>query len=114
MNNEVYVLPDVVIIHRVELKALLCVPVERLPANTTDEANILAVLVSLSLLVSQLCERINNDTEDDIKKNCDDEQEEGQIVGRAEVETLLVLSCCCLRWKELTNTATTTKTVVNC
>lgn len=86
------------IVFCVELKAFLSVPVKSLSADAANETNILAVFIGLTFLVSQLCKCINDDTENNIEQDCDDEQEEGQIVGRTEVETLFVLGGCCLGW----------------
>ena len=106
MDDEVDVLPDIVVILSVVLEALLGISVKSLSADTANEANILAVIVSLTLLVSQLGKCIDDDTEDDVQKNCDDQQEESKIVCRTEVETLSVFRRSSLSRQELTDTTT--------
>ena len=88
MDNEVDILPNIVIGHRMELEALLRVPVKRLSIDAANKAHILYVIIRLSLLISQLGKSINNDTENNVQQNCDDKQEEGQIISRSEVEAL--------------------------
>ena len=69
MNDEVDILPNIVISDGMELETFFCIPVERLPIDTANEAHIFTVIICLSLLISQLCKCINNDTEDDICYN---------------------------------------------
>lgn len=114
MDNEVDILPHIVIGHGMELEALLRVPVKCLSIDAANKAHILAVIIRLSLLISQLRESIDNDTENNVQQNCDDEQKEGQIIGGSEVEALEVLRCSSLRGQELANTATATKAIVDC
>jgi hypothetical protein len=113
MDNEIDILPNVMIGDSVVLEALLCVPVERLSIDAANEAHILAIIIGLTLLISQLRKCIDNDTKDDVQQDCDDEQEEGQVVCGSEVETLKVLGCGSLCWQKLADTATTTKTIVD-
>jgi hypothetical protein len=66
MDNEIYILPNVVIGDSVVLEALLCVPVERLSIDAANEAYILAIIIGLTFLISQLRKCIDNDTKDDV------------------------------------------------
>jgi hypothetical protein len=52
MDDKIDILPDVMIMHRVEFEAFFSVSVKCLSANTTNEASILSIILRLSLLVS--------------------------------------------------------------
>jgi hypothetical protein len=96
----------------VRLEAALHLSVELLLLDVANEAKVPHVVVSLLLVVSQLGEGVDDDTEDDVQQDCDDEEEEGQIVDRTEVETLAILRDCRLGGQEVTDAATTSQTVI--
>jgi len=98
MDDEVKVLPNVVVLPLMVLKAFFRIFVEYGFVNSTDEADVLRVLNNPNVDVSQLSESIDNNSEDDVQQDCNNEQEEGQIVERPEVETLGVLRDGSLSW----------------
>jgi len=51
-------------------ETLLRISIECLSADSTNEAHILAIFVRLTFLISQLRKCIDNDTEDNIQKDC--------------------------------------------
>jgi len=98
MDDEVKVLPNVVVLPLMVLKAFFRIFVEHGFVNSTDEADVFRVLNNPNVDVSQLSESIDNNSEDDVQQDCNNEQEEGQIVERPEVETLGVLRDGSLSW----------------
>jgi hypothetical protein len=112
VDDEVDVLPLVVVLRLVREEAGLRLPVKGLLVDVANEAVVPHVIVSLTLVVSQLGEGVDDDTEDDVEQDCDDQEEEGQIVDRPEVETLAVLRDCRLGGQEVADTATTPQTVI--
>lgn len=113
VNDEVQILPDIMILSDVELEAFLSISIKCLPLKVANEAFVLLIFKHVHLLTSKLCKRINNNTEDNVKQNCNDDQEECQIVNGSEVEALDVLGSCRLCWQELTDSSTTSNTVVD-
>ena len=77
MDDEVQVLPDIMILSDVELEAFFSVSIEGLSLKVADEAFVLLILKHVHLLTSKLGKRINDNTEDDVEQNCNDDQEEG-------------------------------------
>ena len=112
MDDKVDVLPLVVVMRPVRHEAVLRLSVKSLLFTITNKAKILHVNICLALIVSQLSEGIDDNTEDNIQKNCDDQEEEGQIIDRAKVEALAILWYGRLGRQEITNTATTSKTII--
>ena len=81
MDDEVHVLPDVVVVSVMKFETLIGVSVKGLPFNAANEADIPIVIVRLTLLVSQLGKGIDDDTEDDVQQDCDHQEEERQVIG---------------------------------
>lgn len=71
-------------------KAFFRISVESLLFNTANETKIFCVVKDSYVYISQLCKSINDNTKDDIQENCDDKQEEGQIVNGPKVESLRI------------------------
>lgn len=113
MNDEVQVLPYIVIVLCVEFEALVGVSFKNLPVNIANEAKVVHVLLSLTFLISQLSECIDDDTEDDVEEDSDDDQEECQVICRSEGPTLLILFDSCLGRQELSDTSTTSQPIVD-
>jgi hypothetical protein len=113
VNDEIEILPDIVIIFLMEVKAFICVSVKFLLVDVTDEATIFHIFVTGQTLVSELRERINNNTEDDIQQNCDHKQEKCEIDYSSEIESLNIFCGCCLSWKELSNTTSTSNSIID-
>ena len=57
-------------------------------SKIANETLLNPVIIVLLRIISHLGECINNDTEDNIQQDCDDEQEESQIVSRPEIKAL--------------------------
>lgn len=58
---------------------------------TTDEARVFADLLLLLLLRPQVCERVDDDTKDEVENDDDDNEEEGHVVDHPEREEGLLL-----------------------
>lgn len=101
------------ILCNVEFEAFVSVSIECLSLKVANEAFVLLIFKHVHLLTSKLGKRINNNTENDVEQNCNDDQEEGQIVNGSEVEPLDILGSCRLCWQELTDSSTTSNTVVD-
>lgn len=67
MNDEVQILPHIVIVFLMEVKPFVCVSVKFLLVNVADEAPVFHILVTGQTFISELGECINNNTEDDIQ-----------------------------------------------
>jgi hypothetical protein len=91
MDDEVDVLPLVVILHPMNAKACFTFSLEGLLVGSTDETVVPHVSVGFTLLVSQLREGIDDDTVNNVQQDCDDQQEERQITHSSKVETLSIL-----------------------
>ena len=113
MDNEVEVLPDVVVVLQVVLEAFFGVSIEYLSVEIANEAEVLDILICLRFKVTKLSEGVDNNTKDDVEQDCDQDQEETQIVASSEIESLLVLTDRRLGWKEVSNTTTTSQSVVD-
>ena len=112
MNDEVEILPNVVVIFLMELKALLSFSVELLFLDIADKTEVFHIFNSLRFLISKLRKRINDDTENNVEQDCNNDHKEWQIINGSEVEPLNVLRSCGLSWEEITNTTSTSQTVV--
>jgi len=106
MDDKVEVLPNIMIIVNMKLKALFGILIEHLPFMVADEAFVFHVSLGIVFLTSQLGESINNNTEDDVEQNCDDDQEECQIINSSEVESLDVFLGSGLSWQVFSDTTT--------
>lgn len=113
MNNEIEILPHIMIILLMEVKALICIPIELLFINIANEAQVLHIFFASTPLISQLSKCINNNTKNDIEQNCNNQQEKREVHYRPEIESLQVLSSCCLRWQKLSNTSSTSYTIID-
>jgi len=58
---------------------------------TTDETFIVHILLSCLLIISQLCKRLNNDTEHNIQLNALHTDEEADFEGPLDNEPLFVI-----------------------
>ena len=76
MYQEVYIVPNLMVKVDMCLKAFIRVPVQVLSVEATDEAHVLHVVVLEAGLLSQLGERVDDDTEDDVEEDDDDDQVE--------------------------------------
>mmetsp|Transcript_6821 Transcript_6821/g.10995 ORF Transcript_6821/g.10995 Transcript_6821/m.10995 type:complete len:259 (-) Transcript_6821:7817-8593(-) len=101
------------VVEGVVLESFVCVAVKHLPVEVTDEAEILDVFVSLGLEVSQLCEGVNDNPEDDVQQNCNQNQEETQVVAGSEVEALQIHVHGRLSGQEVTNSSSSSEPVVD-
>ena len=98
MDDKVEVLPYMMILLDVDVKAFPRITIHYLPVNVTYETSVLDVIRFFNGFQSQLCKRINDDTEDNVQQDCDDDQEDREIEDSSEVETLDVFWSSCLRW----------------
>ena len=73
MDDKVDVLPLVVVMRPVRHEAVLRLSVKSLLFKIADEAIVPHVIVCLALVVSKLGEGVDDNTEDNIKKDCDDQ-----------------------------------------
>ena len=76
MNDEVKVLPNVVVIFLMELKAFFRFSVKLLFLNIADEAEIFHIFNGLRFLISELCKCINDDTENNVEQDCNNDHKE--------------------------------------
>ena len=74
MDEEVDIVPDLMIVAAVIVKALIRIPVQVLPIVPTDEANILHVVQLKTGLFSQLSKGVNDDTKDNVEQYDDNDQ----------------------------------------
>lgn len=114
MYDEVQVPPNIVVILLMKLESLFSVFIKNSFVDSADKAGVLRVLYDLKIYFSQLRERIDDNSEDDIQQNCDNKQEERKIVERPEVEALSVFRNCSLCRKELTDTTTASDSIIYC
>lgn len=112
MNDEIDVLPNTVVILDVVREPLFCVSFQYWSVDTADEAVVFDIVKFVLGCISQLGEGIDNDTENNIEQDCDNDQEESQIKDSPEVEALNILFDGSLCGKILSNTTTTSNTIV--
>lgn len=98
MDDKVKVIPNIVVTQHMALKAYIGIFVKHSFVNSTDETDVFGVINNPNVDVSKLSKSINDNTEDDVQQDCDNEQEEGQIIKRPEVETLSVFWDSSLSW----------------
>lgn len=91
----------------------ISVAVKNLSINVADEACVSNVFQGIIRLVTELGKCINDNTEDNVQQYCDHNQEESKIVHRPEVETLAIFYNSSLCWQVLTDSSTTSETVVD-
>ena len=87
-------------------------PIQDVSFQTTDEA---LVFLQVALFIgcrTQLGKSVNNDTKDNIKQNCNHDQEERQVVSKPDEEGVLVLVNVSLGWQELTDTSTHSDAII--
>ena len=77
MDDKVQILPNIMIMKNMELKAFFGILIEHLPFMVANEANIFHVRFRFIFKTSQLGESIDDNTENDVEQNCNDDQEEG-------------------------------------
>jgi len=75
------VLPQVVVCLDMSIKAAFRVLVEDEPLKVADKANIVHVFVVLLLLISQGCERVHNNSEDNVQADDVDHNLERGVVN---------------------------------
>ena len=76
MDDKVEILPNMVILLDVDIKAFPRITIHNLPVNIADETCILDIIRFFNSFLSQLRKSINNNTEDNIEQDCNDDQEE--------------------------------------
>jgi hypothetical protein len=79
MHNIKNIVPQVVVLVDMPVKAT-AVSVKESLLDVADEAHILHILLLLPLLVSQLGERVDDDTEQEIQHHNDDQDVEREVV----------------------------------
>ena len=90
VDDEVEVLPHLVVVVYVYFEALFSLTVKRLSIDVADEAYVLNVDICVLFEVSQLGKRVNNDTEDNVQQHCLYLDVVGHIEHRLEIEALNV------------------------
>jgi hypothetical protein len=95
------------------LEPFICISVKALLFNTANETQVSCVIDDSNIYVSQLSKGIDDDTENDIEKNCDDKQEERQIVNGPEKESLSICRVMRLGRQEFSDTSSTSHTIIN-
>lgn len=76
MNDKVKVLPNVVVLFLMVLKALFGIFIKHSFVYSANETCVLSVSDNSDVNVSQLSESIDNNTENDVEQDCNDKQEE--------------------------------------
>ena len=92
---------------------LFCVSFQYWSVDAADEAVVFDIGKFGLGCISQLGEGIDNNTENNVEQDCDDDQEESQIKHSPEVETLAILFDGSLCGQILSDTSTTSDTVVD-
>lgn len=92
---------------------LFCVSFQDWSVDSADEAVVFDIVKFVLGCISQLGEGIDNNTENNVEQDCDNDQEESQIKDRPEVETLTILFNGSLCGQILSNTSTTSNTIVD-
>lgn len=100
------------IMTRMVVKSFFGVSVKLLLGQSTNETVVLHVIVGVGALLSQLSERVNDDTENDVEANNDDDQVETDVEEETHLVSLHVERLVCLRRQELAYATTKTHTVV--
>jgi hypothetical protein len=113
MDDEIEILPHIMIILLMEVKALVCIPIKLLFINIANETSVLHVFVTSLSLISELGKSINNNTKDNVEQNCNNQKEEGEIHYTSEVESLNIFFCSRLSWQELSNSSSTSNSIVD-
>jgi len=113
VNDEVDVLPNAVVVLYVVSESLFGVSFQDWPVDAADEAVVFDIAEFVLGGISQLGEGIDNDTENNVEQDCDNDQEESQIKDSPEVETLTILFDGSLCWQILSDTSTTSNTIVD-
>ena len=67
------------VIPNVGIKTFDCLSIKNLSIKATDEADVPDIIFYFTGLRSELSKCINDNTKDDVQKNCDNDQEECQI-----------------------------------
>lgn len=112
INDEVNIVPNIVILLPMELEALLRITINLDKIETTDETDVLLIIVIVTLHLSQHSERINNDTKDNVEQNDDDNQEERKVEEESDRECDGIIASTSLCREKLTNTTTCPQSVV--
>ena len=102
------------ILHYVVVKALLCVPIKYLSLYVTNKANVLDVIISFRFQASQLRKRVYNYTKNDIKKNGYHYHEKRCVKNLSEEFPLAVPGCIALVRHKVTDTTTSSDSIVQC
>jgi hypothetical protein len=113
VNDEVDVLPNTVVILYVVGEPLFGVSFQYWSVDSADEAVVFDIVKFVLGCISQLGEGIDNNTENNVEQDCDNDQEESQIKDSPEVETLTILFDGSLCGQILSNTSTTSNTIVD-
>lgn len=80
MNDKVEIFPNIVVRYLMMIEAFFRIPFKSWFFNSANEANILCVVYNSNIDISQLCESIDNNTENNIQQNCNNQKEERQII----------------------------------
>jgi hypothetical protein len=109
MNDKEQILPHIMVVDDVHFEPF-SIPIELIPLNVTNKAFVAHVFFHWVLLVSQLRERVNDNTKDNVKQHNDHNQEESYVKHNSHV--VFGLSVKGLRRERVSDTSSHSKTVV--
>lgn len=112
MDYEVKVVPHVMVVILVLVKACTCHSLQVSSVQSTDEAFIVSQPKLVIRSCTQGCESVDNDTKHHVQENSDDDQEEGQVVSEPDVEGISVFWDESLGRQEFPDTSTHSDTVI--
>ena len=98
------VVPEVVLATNVVLEANRVLPVEGVPIDAADKADVVDIVLDLLLQVALLRKRVNDDTKDDVEQHDDHDHVEEQVDcppnGRATRVVVDLIAIVCERLRD--------------